>query len=211
MKSAAPVKGRKPFAFDPRLAIGLALVVASVAGVVAIVSSADETVRVYAAAAPLAPGDRIETRDLVTSDVRLDKADSLYLLPGGVPSGGVVITRAIARGELIPLSAIGSVEGLTFTSLVLTVDDALAVSIDSGSTVDVWAAREGANGTYLAPAVVVSAATVVRLVESRSIVAGGKTVGVEVLVPKDRVARMLEALANDDAISIVPSTLPGRS
>ena len=45
-----------PFTLDVRLLIGIGLVVASVAGVVAIVSAADRRVTVYAAADTLAPG-----------------------------------------------------------------------------------------------------------------------------------------------------------
>jgi hypothetical protein len=209
MKTAAPGKARKSIVFDPRLAIGLALVIASVAGVVAIVSTADETVEVYAAPELLAPGDRIAPGDLTTASVRLDDAGALYLVPGDVPRDGFVVTRTVAEGELIPFSAVGRVEGLTLTSLVVQVDGALAASVAPGSIVDVWAAREGEGGAYLAPSVIVPGASVVRLLESQSIVASGETVGVEVLVPKQRVARMLEAIANDDAISIVPSTIPG--
>ncbi len=197
-------------AVDPRLLIGLVLVMGSIAGVVAIVSTADETVQVYSARAPLSPGDRIDLSDLDTSNVRLTGVASLYLLPGDVPADGFVVTRAVNEGELIPASAVGSVSGLRLTSLVLDVNGALAASIAPGSTVDVWSAREVANGQFGPPVVIVSGATVVRLVTSDTIMAGGESVAVEVLVPKARVARVLEAVSNADAMSIVPADLPGR-
>ena len=197
-------------AVDPRLLIGLVLVIGSVAGVVAIVSTADETVQVYSANSSLTPGDRISLADLDTSNVRLAGVGSLYLLPGDVPDGGFVVTRAIDEGELIPVSAVGSVSGLRLTSLVLNVNGALAASIESGSTVDVWSSREVANGKFGLPGVIVAGATVVRLVQSETIMAGGESVAVEVLVPKARIARVLEAVSNSDAMSIVPATIPGR-
>ncbi len=40
--------------------------------------------------------------------------------------------------------------------------------------------------------------------------AGAEATAIEVLVPKSKLARVLEALAGGDAISIVPSNLPGR-
>jgi hypothetical protein len=58
--------------------------------------------------------------------------------------------------------------------------------------------------------VIVPGAIVVRLVESDSIVAADQSTGIEVLVPKSKIARVLEALANDDAISVVPSSIPGK-
>ena len=198
------------FAVDPRLLIGLVLVVGSVAAVVAIVSTADETVQVYSASTSLTPGDRIALADLDTSNVRLAGVGSLYLLPGDIPDGGFVVTRAVDEGELIPASAVGSVSGLRLTSLVLNVNGALAASIESGSTVDVWSSREVANGQFGPPAVIVAGATVVRLVQSETIMAGGESMAVEVLVPKARIARVLEAVSNSDAMSIVPATIPGR-
>ena len=197
-------------AVDPRLLIGLVLVAGSVAGVVAIVSTADETVQVYSARTPLSPGDRVDTADLNTSSVRLTGVGSLYLLPGDIPDGGFVVTRSVNEGELVPASAVGRVSGLRLTSLVLDVNGALAASIEPGSTVDVWSSREVENGQFGPPAVIVSGATVVRLVQSDSIMVGGKSVAVEVLVPKARVARVLEAVSNSDAMSIVPADIPGR-
>lgn len=197
-------------AVDPRLIIGLALVIGSVAAVVAIVSTADETVQVYSARSPLVPGDRIQRTDLDTSSVRLAGVGSLYLLTGDIPDGGFVVTRAVSEGELIPSSAVGSVAGLRMTSLVLDVNGALAASIEPGSTVDVWSSREVENGQFGPPEVIVAGATVVRLVQAETIMAGGESVAVEVLVPKARVARVLEAVSNSDAMSIVPADIPGR-
>ena len=200
----------RPFAFDPRLAIGLLLVAGSVAGVLAIVSAADDTVEVYAAREPLAPGDRIEIADLEIRSVGLADASTYYLVPGDVPSDGLVVTRPIAVGELLPASAVGSVDGLRLASLVLDVGGQLAASVQPGSVVDVWAAREVENGQYGPPKVIVSGATVVRLVAADSIIAGAQTTAIEVLVPRAKVARVLEALANSDALSIVPASIPGR-
>ncbi|WP_309615566.1 hypothetical protein [Salinibacterium sp.] len=204
-------RARRGFAFDPRLLIGLVLVAASVAGVVAIVSTADETVQVYSAKVALSPGDRIEAGELDTSNVRLAGAGTLYLLPGDIPDDGFVLTRSVNMGELIPASAVGSVSGLRLTSLVLEVNGALAASIEPGSLVDVWSSKEIDSGQFGAPAVIVSDATVVRLVESDTIMAGGGSIAVEVLVPRARVARVLEAVSNSDAMSIVPASIPGRN
>jgi hypothetical protein len=41
-------------------------------------------------------------------------------------------------------------------------------------------------------------------------VSAGTTTAVEVLVPKTRIARVLEAAANSDAVSIVPAAIPVR-
>lgn len=210
MIRSKPGTGRRPLAFDPRLVIGLALVAASVAGVVAVVSAMDETTEVLSAAEPLSPGDRIGSHELVVVDVRLATAAGHYLVPGDVPEEGLVVSRAVGEGELVPLDAVGSSDGLRLASLVLEVAGTLAASVQPGSLVDVWAARELEGGRFGPPAVIASGATVVRLVESDSIVSGGEATAVEVLVPTSRVARVLEAAANSDAVSIVPAAIPVR-
>jgi hypothetical protein len=210
MISSKLVKSRRPVAFDPRLVIGLALVAASVAGVVGLVTAADETTPVLAASVSLAPGDRVDRDDLVVVDVRLATAEGHYLAPTDIPDEGAVVTRAVGEGELVPIDAIGSADGLRLASLVLDVGGTLAASVQPGSVVDVWAARELEGGRFGPPAVIASGVTVVRLVDSDSIVAGSETTAVEVLVPKSRIARVLEAAANSDAVSVIPAAIPVR-
>jgi hypothetical protein len=214
-RDRAPTPVRKRFWFDPRFAIGVLLVAASIAGVVAIVGSADTSVLVLAARAPLAPGDHVDGDDLVATSVRLDGADRLYLLPDDLPSDGLVVTKPVARGELVAASAVGSMLGEQQTAIVLALKGELAASVIPGSGVDVWSARQTGSGQtgsaqFEAPAVIVSAATVVRLVDRQGFVVDDGSAAVEVLVPRSQVARVLEAVANDDAISVVPASLPGK-
>ncbi|TAL40765.1 MAG: hypothetical protein EPN91_12430 [Salinibacterium sp.] len=144
MKSARPSKPKAPKSrgvnFDPRLLIGLLLVVASVAGVVVVVSSADRSTQVYAARSALSPGDRVTGNDLELQSVRLDASTAHYLTPADIPRRGVVVTRSVDEGELIPVSATGSVVGLTSTSIVLSLDSQLAASVKAGAVVDIWPA-----------------------------------------------------------------------
>lgn len=210
MTSRRTGAGRRSLSFDPRLLIGLALVVASVAGVVGLVSAVDETSEVLAAREPLAPGDRVDVDDLVAVDVRLDAAADRYLVAEKVPRDGLVVSRAIGEGELVPVDAVGTADSERLASLVLDVRGSLAASVQPGALVDIWAARELEGGAFGPPAIVAGSATVVRLVSADSIVSGSATTAVEVLVAKPRIARVLEAAANSDAISIVPTAIPVR-
>jgi len=202
---------RRRFTLDPRLLLGLLLVAASVVAVVGIVSAADRRILVYAAAGPLAPGDRIDAGDLVERSVALDGSDPLYLRPDDLPDGGLVITQSVRGGELVPTSAVGSVAGLRSTSVVIESTGPLSSAVVPGSGVDVWAApaneETGQADAFGPPSVLVSGAIVVRVLEDDGLVASGG-VAVELLVPRSRVARLLHAIANADALAIVPSGLP---
>jgi hypothetical protein len=195
---------RTRFRFDPRFASGLALVAASVAGVSAIVANADRTTAVYTARVALAVGDRIDASDLVTTQVRLGVADTLYVTPGRVPADGLVVTRTIAAGELVPASAVGMRSGESVTNIVVELQGKLAASIGPGSVVDVWSSRQTDRGLFGPPAVLVGEAAIVRLVEPAGFMAADGGISVELLVPKAKVAAVLESVANGDAIAVVP-------
>lgn len=201
---------RRRIALDVRLVIGLLLVAASVAGVVVLVGAADARVRVYAAADALVPGDRIHAEDLVERSVALDGSEELYLAVGAVPDDGIVVAQPVAAGQLVPLSAAGSGDGERATSLVLRLAGPVSSVVETGSLVDVWGVAlldQGETGT---PVVLAAEATVVRVIAEESLVAGtaGAASTVEVLVPRTRVARLLQAIARGDALAVVPAGLP---
>jgi len=207
-----PPRRRRPV-LDPRLAIGVLLVVASVAAVVGIVAMSDRRTPVYAAASALSPGERVDASDLVRRSVALDGSDALYLSTADLPAAGLVVTHPVARGELVPASSVGSATGVGSTSIVLELATRASAAVKPGATVDVWAAPAEAAGageaTPAPPSVLVAGATVVRLVDdagSFSAKPEGSTV--EVLVPRSRVARVLAAVAGEDAIAVLPAGLP---
>ena len=199
---------RKRFWLDPRLVIGLVLIGASVVGVLGIVSSADSSVQVLAARDALAPGDRIDASDLIATSVRLPSVDDKYLVPGDVPVDGLIVTRAVGEGELVPASAVGAKAGLGLASVVVTISGQLPGAIETGATADLWASRHEESSSFGPPSVIVSGATVVRVIESEGLVTSGDTTTLEILVPRMRIARVLEAVANEDALSIVPTSIP---
>jgi hypothetical protein len=201
---------RRRFALDLRLVIGLLLVAASVGAVTLLVGAADTRVTVYAAGEALAPGDRIDADDLVERSVALDGAEDLYLRVGAVPDGGFVVAQPVAEGQLVPLSAAGSVDGQRATSLVLQLAGPVSTVVEPGSLVDVWGVTLGTGDETGTPVVLASQATVVRVLEDDALVsgAGGAASTVEVLVPRSRVARLLQAIARGDALAVVPSGLP---
>ncbi|HWH96819.1 MAG TPA: hypothetical protein VNS80_00490 [Pseudolysinimonas sp.] len=208
-------KARRRFALDVRLVLGLVLVVASVLAVTVLVGAADTRVAVYAAGDSLAPGDRVEAGDLVERSVALDGAEDLYLLVGSIPDDGFVVAQPVGAGQLVPLSAAGSVDGVRATSLVLRLAGPVSTVVETGSLVDVWSVAlldQGQPGDdrSTTPVVLASQATVVRVLEDETLIAGsgGTASTVEVLVPRTRVARLLQAIANGDALAVVPSGLP---
>ncbi|HEY5223748.1 MAG TPA: hypothetical protein VIJ18_11980 [Microbacteriaceae bacterium] len=197
---------RRPFWFDPRFTIGLLLVVASVVGVCAIIAAVDRSTDVYTARGPLVAGDRVHATDFVVTQVRLGAAEQLYLTRADLSERGAVLTRSLAAGELVPVSAITDEDSGSQTSVVLRAQGDLAASVGPGSSVDVWSAAAKDHAEYAPPTVLVGAATVVRVIQSDGLVTGRDGRSVEVRVPAGSVAALLQAIANNDVISLVPAT-----
>jgi hypothetical protein len=198
---------RRTGRLDVRFLLGIVLVLGSVVGVWAVVAGAERTEQVYAAASPLAAGDRITADSLVVAAVRLGGATSHYLTPDDVPAEGLVVTRAVDAGELVPASAVGSDTSLRLSSVVVPLAGEPPHGVEPGALVDVWAAQETEDG-FGPPAVLVPGAQVVRSVDGGSFLSASGSRAVELLVAKDRVARLLQALANEDAVSLVPVATP---
>ncbi len=200
----------RAFWFDPRFAIGLSLVAFSVLGVFAVVASADRSVLVYSARASLSPGDRVHASDFDARSVRLGSVEGKYLRDGEIPRSGFVVTRAISAGELVPVAALGDTAGVRVASLVVKVNGELARSVAEGSVVDLWSAKQTESTVFGPPSVLVASATVVRVVSRDGVIADRAAQSVELLVPRTKTAAVLEAIANADSLSLVPSSIPAR-
>jgi hypothetical protein len=119
-----------------------------------------------------------------------------------------VVTRTVSAGELVPVSAVGAAEGVSMTSMVIEVQGKLAATVEAGSVVDVWSGRSIGNSEFEPPTVLVSESSVVRIVEASGIISTDATRSVEILVPKAKVAAVLESLARGDALAVVPVNAP---
>jgi len=205
--STPPVVPRpRPAWREPRFLLGIVLVVVAVLGVAGLVTASDRTVQVYAARHALAAGDSVAASDLVGVRVRLGKAASAYLR--STPQEGTVVTRTVAAGELVPVGALGAASAQRETSVVISIDGELPAAVDAGASVDVWSAAATGKSTgtakFGAPRVLVPDATVVRVVQDSGL-GQASGVAVEVRVPKDATAELLESLANGDDITVLPA------
>jgi hypothetical protein len=192
---------------DARLLVGLALVVASIAAVVGIVTAADEGEDVLAAPRLLTAGQLLTIDDLEVRRVALGVDGHGYLRPDDVPDAGVVVTRTVGQGELVPIAAVGDVRGPSETTIVVSLSTAIGATVRAGDSLDLWSAPALDAGRFGAPVVIAPGTLLVRTITPEGIVAATEAVRVELLVPRRDVARILHAMANGDALSAVPASL----
>jgi hypothetical protein len=189
---------------DPRFVVGLVLVLASTGGVVALLRSEDSSVVVMAAGAPLDAGRTVHASDLVPVRVRMDAAADLYAAPDAVD--GLVVTRFVGAGELVPRSSLSSADARTTASVVIPTAAGADHLVAPGTVVDVWAAAPKGSGTntYDAPRVNVSGATVARVIQPQGFVADQDHTQVQLTVPRQDVAAVIASTDERDQITLVP-------
>ena len=193
---------------DPRLLIGLVLIAGSTTGVFALVSGLDDAREVYVARETLTPGTRVDAGDLATESVRLGRSAANYLAAGDLGDGTLVVVRTVHPGELVPSGAVAGEDSTGLATVVVPSRGPLPADVGRGTLVDVWTAAELERGVFEPPAVLVSGAEVAGIIEQQGMVASDG-VSVELLIPREKVAAMLEALAAGDAIDLVPARFGG--
>lgn len=203
MAGTAPVmRLRRPRWKDPRLIVGIILVVASVLMGALLVSRLAATVPVLVARSPLVPGDVIDADELATVQMRLGEQEDLYIGTVEAIPEGAVATSAIQAGELLPLSAVGQASDVTLRPIVIPVDTTVAESVAPGAQVELWhtgpAAEDGGTGRA---ELLVSEGIVRHIDEGSSL--GMRSMSVEVLVPRDDLADVLQVLAQEERLDVI--------
>lgn len=206
MAATADGKARR-FWFDPRFAVGILLIAASVVGVSALLAVQNRSAEVYVARTTLVAGDTVSSGDIALVNVRVPDAGR-YLAEGELRAGAVV-RRSVPQGELVPSSAVTARTQAGLTSVVVKAAGPVAAAVTAGATADVWAAHAVGDKNYRPPAVLVSDAVVVSVAHDDALVADRGSVSVELRVPAGRVASVLQAIADGQVISVVPSTGSG--
>ncbi len=205
LPAPAAARLRAPSWRDPRLAVGVLLVLASVVLGARVVAAADDTRPFYAATRALVPGDRVGAEDVRVVDVRLEDASAAYLAADAELEPGTVATRTVGEGELLPVGALGEGADVALQPVGVPVEGAPPDGLVAGAVVDVWVAQPDPDraGSFLEPERLVQGATVADVSESGSALGstGGSTA--QVLLEQDALADVLGALANDAVVSLV--------
>lgn len=185
-----------------RFLVGIALVVASVVGVWLVVAAARQSVPVFAAARTIVPGDAVAADDLRVVEVALGPLVAAYASPASLVPG-VVATRTIPAGELVPQDALGQAQTIRTTRVVVHSATEIPAAVGPGGSVEVWAAPQLERGTFDTPRILVASATVVSVASDESMM-GSEGAAVELVIDRADVADTLAAIAGGANLSIVP-------
>ncbi|TAP45907.1 hypothetical protein EYS21_02390 [Arthrobacter sp. S39] len=194
---------KRPSWKDPRLLVGILLVLASVAGVISLVGSADTTTEVYAARDAIAVGEMLTEDNVVRAKVRLGDTEQQYItVEGGLPEGVVAVQR-IGKDQLVPRQSLGAVDALDRKPVAVTVQEALPSQAIAGTRVDVWVALPDAKNGFSEPKLLLPGAEVAEITSGSTALGSSRSTVLMVLVSDRQMPELLGAQANQAKISVV--------
>lgn len=223
--SPTPRRLRAPRWLNFRLIAGILLVLVSVIAGARIVTAADTSDMVWAAAADLAAGTVLATGDLRAVPVNLADAGQAYVLSSTDPVGRA-LSNPIRAGELLPRSVLAETSTLVDIALPIAAGF-VPPSLQRGQLVDVYAID--ATPTAAAPSVpdppdpetetptspaseivtVVVEAAVVQLIAGRSdgaLSIGSSTIQVVISVGAEQAPDVFAAIAGKELALAVRSS-----
>jgi len=155
--SPAATRLRQPRWLDGRLVLGVVLILVSVVVGANVVRAADKSVAVWRTKHALATGAVLTRDDVEPTQVRLFGDDRLRYVDAarGAHPAGLVLTRDVGAGELLPAAALVEASEVAPTRLVtvpVSQSHALGGRLRRGDRVDVVATfRTGAQGSETRP------------------------------------------------------------
>lgn len=194
---------KRPSWKDPRLLVGVLLVLASVTGVISLVGSADRTTEVYAARDAIAVGETLTQDNVVRAKVRLGDTEQHYItVEGGLPEGAVAVQR-IGKDQLVPRESLGTVDALDRKPVAVTVEQALPTQAVAGTRVDVWVALPDAKNGYSEPKLLLPNAEIAQVTTGSTALGSSRSTVLMILVSDSQMPGLLGAQANQAKISVV--------
>jgi hypothetical protein len=194
---------KKPSWKDPRLLVGILLVLAAVAGATSLVGSADETSEYYTAREAIAVGEKLSVDKLNRVKVRLGDVEQHYLTPAGGVADGLVAVQRIGKDQLVPRASLGQLDNLDRKPVAVTIDEALPAQAVAGSRVDVWVALPDDRNGFSQPTLLLPGAEIAQITPGSTALGSARSTVVMVLVTDQQMPNLLGAQANKAKISVV--------
>lgn len=198
---------RTPGWRDPRLIVGVILVVLSVTGVVALMQAADSRQGYWAASVDVVPGAHASAEDFHIVQASMSESSDQYWGAEQQLPPQFLVSSTIRQGELLPTREVAESDPDGRQQVGVRVSEDMPSSVTIGSRADVWVALAGSDGRgFETPTKMVGNAEVVGLDDNTSAFAAADTTTVYLMLSDEALPLVLDAQANGAQVSLVPTT-----
>lgn len=202
---------QRPSWREPRLLVGVVLVLLATTLGAKVVAGADDTEPMYAAARLLSPGDQLTTGNLTRVDVQLGDRTAAYVSARAALPPDSYALREVRAGELLPASAVGSQADVGVQPVTVQVEASSAASLAVGSVVDVWLSQRDPATTqerYLDATLALEGISVSAVpTQQGRFGTAASTAPVQLRVPRAKVATVIAGIDRKARFTLVP--VPG--
>lgn len=200
---------RRPGWRDPRLLVGVLLVLLATALGARAVATARDTVPVWTAATTLKVGDHVTTGSLRRVDVQLGDLTGRYLSADRAVPDDTYAMTTVPEGQLVPVSAVGPRSQVSVQQVAVSVDAVSATGLTAGSVVDLWVSARDTSTTqerYQQARRLLEGVTVAGVPQDSSTFgASSAQASVLLLVPRDSVGDVIAASDALARFTLVPA------
>jgi len=199
---------RAPGWRDPRLIVGVILVLLSVTGVVALVQSMDARQGYWAASVDIVPGAQVSAADFHIVQANISESADRYWSAEDKLPPEFLVSSTIRQGELLPTKGVAESDPDGRQQVGVRVSEDMPAAVNLGSRADVWVALLDDDGRgFEEPNKLVGNAEVVGIDDNASTFAVADTTTVYLMLSQDSLPAVLDAQANGAQISLVPATV----
>ena len=176
------------------------LVVGSMVGAWVLIEQSKTTEVFLVTKQNLASGTSLTAADLDQIPLSMFEISGSYLQPDALVDG-LVLTRPLAAGEAVPISALTTAELTNWSNVVLTPALELSSQIEVGTKVSIWSSPHLDFQTFGEPDLLATDIEVVKIIEPQGNFADTSK-SVELRVPKNSLQYLIGAITNNDALAL---------
>lgn len=182
------------------LAASSLLVLGSMVGAWVLIEQSKTTEVFLVTKQNLASGTSLKASDLDQIPLSMFEISGSYLQPDALVDG-LVLTRPLAAGEAVPISALTTAELTNWSNVVLTPALELSSQIEVGTKVSIWSSPHLDFQTFGEPDLLATDIEVVKIIEPQGNFADTSK-SVELRVPKNSLQYLIGAITNNDALAL---------
>ncbi len=182
------------------LAASSLLVLGSMVGAWVLIEQSKATEVFLVTKQNLASGTSLKASDLDQIPLSMFEISGSYLQPDALVDG-LVLTRPLAAGEAVPISALTTAELTNWSNVVLTPALELSSQIEVGTKVSIWSSPHLDFQTFGDPDLLATDIEVVKIIEPQGNFADTSK-SVELRVPKNSLQYLIGAITNNDALAL---------
>ena len=176
------------------------LVVGSMVGAWVLIEQSKTTEVFLVTKQNLASGTTLTAADLDQIPLSMFEISGSYLQPDALVEG-LVLTRPLAAGEAVPVSALTTAELTNWSNVVLTPALELSSQIEVGTKVSIWSSPHLDFQTFGEPDLLATDIEVVKIIEPQGNFADTSK-SVELRVPRNSLQYLIGAITNNDALAL---------